>query len=562
MMKVHLLHKKRIQSSPRPFLSLRWFLLLLVLGGSLGLHCPEAFGATVIRRALLVHHERGWPGEKKLKYTQRDVNALASVLNHKGNFHIKILTNPTPSVLRRQLKRTHKQLRSDKRRGLQTHFLFYYSGHADRKFLHLGPQSKALSKRYHLKTLAHSLRKLPTSIKIVILDTCYAGALIEMMGGSTKGRRPQRARYFPIEQGSQKVTAVLASSVSQALEIKRLHKGGLVEKSIFTHYLVKALKGKADKDGDGNVSITEAFAYTRTKTIQAAKGLQDPTRYLEIKGHNAYPLTAFYNTRIIFPVQRGDIFILSGLKHGVLMRFQAQGAGKREVSVLSGRYRVFVRTRAETCYQSTFTFRANRRAFKFQRRQLKKSTCPTLAFWQQKGPKRLRFRQEQMSPEDESDSWLQERHLSLFFSGGILAQTVIPPYLGGTAEFGSLLPYGAWRLMLTFQMGSREDFRSYYPEVSASWGWELTRPVLSLYIGPMFGVGGLIVHNTITSNLSLGVNLRYGLLAQLLFKLHPSVSIGLGVFAGASSSQRRSEGGIAWATAFSARGALGIRFHL
>ena len=65
--------------------------------------------------------------------------------------------------------------------------------------------------------------------------------------------------------------------------------------SFFTHYLLSAMRGAADADRDQTVSISEAFAYTRDKTIVASSrtlgGTQHPTFHYDLRGRADLPLT-------------------------------------------------------------------------------------------------------------------------------------------------------------------------------------------------------------------------------------------------------------------------------
>ena len=65
--------------------------------------------------------------------------------------------------------------------------------------------------------------------------------------------------------------------------------------SIFTHHLVSALLGAANRDRDGRVTVAEAFAYAADRTLAATvltlPGPQHPTYRLEIGGRDDLTLT-------------------------------------------------------------------------------------------------------------------------------------------------------------------------------------------------------------------------------------------------------------------------------
>jgi len=47
---------------------------------------------------------------------------------------------------------------------------------------------------------------------------------------------------------------------------------------VFTHYLLEALGGKGDRDGDGIVTFTEVFDYVAGNVRTATDGRQNPQR--------------------------------------------------------------------------------------------------------------------------------------------------------------------------------------------------------------------------------------------------------------------------------------------
>ncbi|MDP2701605.1 MAG: caspase family protein, partial [Candidatus Rokubacteria bacterium] len=118
---------------------------------------------------------------------------------------------------------------------------------------------------------------------VVFLDACYSGAA----GGRTfASRRTRAARVDELfldrltrSKGRAIITASRASEVS--LEVPELGHG------LFTHYLVQGLRGAADLDRDGIVSLQELYQYLEQQVAQKSRsigGNQHPVMKGEIEG--------------------------------------------------------------------------------------------------------------------------------------------------------------------------------------------------------------------------------------------------------------------------------------
>lgn len=127
--------------------------------------------------------------------------------------------------------------------------------------------------------------------KIWIADACHSGGV----GLSTYGSRGlnDQARSVQVarllnESASQNNSVILLSASSagqQSLEGKQWGGGH----GVFTHYLVKGLKGEADADGNRFVQVRELFEYIRENVSKDTKDRQYP----ELKGQykDKFPLS-------------------------------------------------------------------------------------------------------------------------------------------------------------------------------------------------------------------------------------------------------------------------------
>jgi uncharacterized caspase-like protein len=49
-----------------------------------------------------------------------------------------------------------------------------------------------------------------------------------------------------------------------------------IRQGIFSHFLIRGLKGEADANGDNVVSVVELFEYVETNVVQTTKHKQTP----------------------------------------------------------------------------------------------------------------------------------------------------------------------------------------------------------------------------------------------------------------------------------------------
>jgi uncharacterized caspase-like protein len=117
----------------------------------------------------------------------------------------------------------------------------------------------------------------------MLLDTCYSGTV----GGRTFTRQQTRSANLS-DQFLERLTrsrgrvVITASGPNEvALELPALGHG------IFTYYLLEGLSGKADRNGDGIVTVSELYEYVEDQVdrrARAAGGRQRPMMKGEIEG--------------------------------------------------------------------------------------------------------------------------------------------------------------------------------------------------------------------------------------------------------------------------------------
>ena len=114
---------------------------------------------------------------------------------------------------------------------------------------------------------------------IFIADTCYSGA----SGGRTmlasKTRATLSEKFFErISKGKGRVIISACSANEISKEDDSLQHG------VFSYYLLKGLKGEADFDGDGIITVSELFGFLSKKVPEASGQDQHPVRKGETEG--------------------------------------------------------------------------------------------------------------------------------------------------------------------------------------------------------------------------------------------------------------------------------------
>lgn len=250
------------------------------------------------RIALLIGHQFGWKGDPTLKYAlQGDLRPMARALRRVG-FRINVLQNPSPDKVRRVFAHIKRRLAQRS----ETTFLFYYTGHADQTYFHLG------RKRYNnlrLQEFVDFFRSLGVTRKFAIIDSCYSGQIIRKFGsiqrfqrlaraGSHKGVRAMssvdlRKLMLP-NQGTEEGVRIISSSLDLAWELKRY------KASVFTHHLLHGLKGKADLNRDGKITVDELFDFASRRVIHDTG--QRPQQWVLLKRGQPYALAPAYQSHL------------------------------------------------------------------------------------------------------------------------------------------------------------------------------------------------------------------------------------------------------------------------
>ncbi len=264
--------------------------------------------------------------EKNLEYSSMDAGRLVKALTSASKVSLKdirILKNPDIE----EFDRTVAALA----RNSTQKFMFYFSGHSDENGLHLRDGAITKSKFHDM------LAKVQAKVKIVVLDSCFSGAL--KAKGAVKAKPIELVQYN-VDEPTGSVILTSSSGTELSYESERL-KG-----SIFTYHLVSGLYGQADSNADGLVTIDELYQYvysqTKFQNVVSGGKVQSPEFESKLTGQGvlvvSYPARINGHLQLSNPTQ-GELTLASarGLN---FFKFYKNRGEEKTISLPKGQYDV------------------------------------------------------------------------------------------------------------------------------------------------------------------------------------------------------------------------------
>ncbi len=289
------------------------------------------------RFAVIAGNNVGAPGRQKLWFAESDADRFQKALQELGDFpDYRILTvrGGSASAFREALAETEKRIAGARLAGEQPLLVVYFSGHAGAGGLEFGAE------RLSYDELKMLIGRSGADAKIVVVDACEAGTLTQV-----KGALAAPSVTFALPSDDVHGTAFIASTAVGEAAQESAALGG----SFFTHHLEVGLRGAADADGDGQVTLAEAFRYTAAQTLSGtsatAVGPQHPTYDFKMSGRGDVVLADLRRgeAHLKLPPDPGSLYILKGPK-GLLAEVHATLA-TFSLALPAGHYAVERRSR-------------------------------------------------------------------------------------------------------------------------------------------------------------------------------------------------------------------------
>ena len=305
----------------------------------------------VHRYALLIGSNVGAAADVHLQYAVRDATQMSDVLTQLGGFasnDVAVLADPTAESVRTTFAILHSRIDAD---GPDNSVLFvYYSGHADAINVHLGANTLAWEELLRLTN--HS----GATTRLLVVDACRSGQATRVKGSrlvtpfSIANVGPDLPQGF----------AVLASASADENAQESDSIGG----SIFTHHFLAALRGAADTNNDGRVSLTEAFEYSADRTMASSAdtlaGVQHASYRYRLRGRGELALTQpayTHNLVSLNLAQPGEYYVRRNNANGSLATEAVVHDGRHQVWLPAGKYFIQRRTKSNV-YEGNLELRS------------------------------------------------------------------------------------------------------------------------------------------------------------------------------------------------------------
>lgn len=148
--------------------------------------------------------------------------------------------------------------------------LFYFSGHGEENYL-LPFDYDGTYNKLSYQEINSLLQQIKAKYKICLTDACYSGGMYAMKSGNDDNYKNE----FDVFSQNKEEIAILVSSQSneKSIESSRLRQG------TFSHFLIKGLKGEADRNRDNIITVTELYNFVHRQVKSFTNNLQTPSLY-------------------------------------------------------------------------------------------------------------------------------------------------------------------------------------------------------------------------------------------------------------------------------------------
>ena len=274
------------------------------------------------RFVVVVGANVGTANDDPLRYAESDAERLRDIFVEIGGVPSErafLLLGGKPEGLWRVLSEVRGRVAELSRMGKSSTLLFYFSGHGDGEALHLPAGLIPLA------DLRRELSAVPARLQITVLDACRTGGRVK---GVTRGPSVQVALG---PEGPHGTVELRASSEGEAAQ-----ESEELEGAIFSHYLISGLRGAADLDADGGVTLTELYSYAFRRTLfrsGTAQVLQHPELAVDLSGAGEVVLTRpkLASATLDVPANPGRYLIFSMPSSRVVGELSAIGATRLAV---------------------------------------------------------------------------------------------------------------------------------------------------------------------------------------------------------------------------------------
>jgi hypothetical protein len=301
--------------------------LALVLAAATARAGPPPLGDE--RIAVIVGANLGDADEEPLRYAESDARRVRDLLVAIGGVRPSraiLITGGAPETVLRALREARGRAAELGASGARVTLVFYYSGHGDDGALHL-PEGNL-----GIRELRRAIAEVPADVRISILDSC---------------RTPRRRKG--VTRGPSFALAAAPGAPRGTVELRASSEGEAAQESdelgasVFTHFLASGLRGDADADADGRVTLSELYSYVHRRTLLrtgVGPALQHPAATIDVTGAGEIILSQPAAAGAFLAVPGGaDRYLVFSLPTGAVVG-ELSGASPQRLALPAGEFLV------------------------------------------------------------------------------------------------------------------------------------------------------------------------------------------------------------------------------
>jgi hypothetical protein len=286
--------------------------------------------AAPVRLLVSIGNNAGDPTDVPLRYADADARRFHELMLELGQVQpprAYLLNGATVEQVRAAFTEVRGRAAELAAAGADVTLFIYVSAHAQAGQLHLGGGHLPLAE---LRELA---MRVAAPLRVLILDTCESGIVARRKGGRLVSGYELNLERLPLRG------EVLISSSGPAESSEEWES---LAGSLFTHHLLTGLRGDADVNGDGQVTVAEAYSYSYRRTVSASvRGSQHPVADIDLSGAGEVIMTEplRHRSAVIFPpASEGTFTVASQPEPDVLLEVDKRAGRALRLAVPPGRY--------------------------------------------------------------------------------------------------------------------------------------------------------------------------------------------------------------------------------
>ncbi|MEN0062977.1 MAG: caspase family protein [Myxococcota bacterium] len=290
--------------------------------------------AGTTRVGLFVGNNLGYGTDDPLVYAEEEARRMSRLFVDRGGVdrdRVTVLQGASAKELGRAIAQVEGQVREASARGDDAMVVFYYSGHASSTGLHMA------GSLYGLRDLKRWLESSSADVRVAFVDACESGSLARDRGATAV----EHVEVAVDDALTASGLAIVTSTGPLSAAREAASYGG----GVFSRALITGLRGSADGNGDGEITLDEAYRYAFEQTVRSTarsgSAIQRPEYRYEIGGVGRVVLTRVPGRAagLSLPEELEGTYTVVSVSSGqVVARVQKRPGEPQRIALPPGRY--------------------------------------------------------------------------------------------------------------------------------------------------------------------------------------------------------------------------------